>query len=97
MTNNSFCKKLKRTCSNLKTKCTSKLGLALGRFANAKKCKKALRSDANKKVGTFCKKKCGSCGKFNQNADKKSIICILFVVLHSTVVYLYTKNFRFIR
>merc|ERR1712062_331778 len=61
MTTNNFCKKLKRTCSNLKNKCTSKLGLALGRFTNATKCKRALGSNANKKVSSFCKKRCGLC------------------------------------
>jgi len=61
MTSNSNCKKLKKTCSNLKNKCSSKLGTAIGSSTTAKKCKSALGSNANKKVREFCKIRCSQC------------------------------------
>ena len=62
MSSNNKCKKLKQACWKLASKCSSKLGNALGSSNNAKSCKTALGSDANKKVNTFCKIKCNKCG-----------------------------------
>ena len=63
MKSNSNCKKLKMTCTKLKSKCSSKLGSALGNSSNGKKCKSALGSLANKRVKEFCKKTCTKCSK----------------------------------
>ena len=63
MSSNNKCKKLKQACWKLASKCSSKLGNALGSSNNAKSCKTALGNDANKKVNTFCKIKCNKCGK----------------------------------
>ena len=63
MTSDSNCKKLKKTCAKLKSKCSSKLGSAIGTSSTAKKCKNKLGSNANKKVRDFCKITCNQCGK----------------------------------
>lgn len=61
MTSNSNCKKLKKTCAKLKSKCSSKLGNALGSSNNAAKCKTALGSKKNTKVKVYCPLTCGTC------------------------------------
>ena len=65
MRSDNNCKALEKTCSNLKNKCTSKLGSALGssKLWRVRKCKTALGNDKDKKVQRFCKLACKKCGK----------------------------------
>ena len=63
MISNKYCKNLKMSCSNLKNKCTSNLGSALGSSNRAKQCKNALGSAKTKKVQSYCKLACKKCGK----------------------------------
>ena len=65
MISDNNCKALEKTCSNLKNKCTSKLGSALGSSQpwRVSKCKTALGNAQNKKVQSFCKIACKKCGK----------------------------------
>ena len=67
MTSNSNCKKLKKTCSKLKSKCKKTLKSALGSSSKAKKCIRALGGKADKKVNIFCEAKCKTCGKLYPN------------------------------
>jgi len=60
-TSNNKCKKLKKTCSNLKSKCDLKLKTALGNSDNARMCKTAIGLDGNSVVRQFCKISCGLC------------------------------------
>ena len=58
------CKKMRKTCSELKSECSKSLDFALGSSARARKCKKALKLAKNKKVRNYCKKTCNhQCGK----------------------------------
>jgi len=62
MKSNNNCKKLKKTCSNMKSSCSKTLGNALGSSNNAKKCKTALKSwQKNRKVNNLCKETCNKC------------------------------------
>ena len=61
MSKNGNCKKLKLECWKLKKKCNSKLGTVLGKSKSAKKCKKALKGNSNKKVDEFCNTTCKTC------------------------------------
>ena len=58
------CKRLNKTCSNLKYVCYLRLGSAIGISDYAYKCRYALGYRKNKKVEDFCKKSCHKCGKF---------------------------------
>ena len=62
-TSNSKCKKLKKTCTNLKSKCALKLKSVLGNSDNARTCKSAIGLEGNTVVRQFCKISCGLCGK----------------------------------
>ena len=58
------CKRLKLSCTKLKSKCNGKLGSSLGKSASAKKCRKKLSSaEKNTRVKSFCNKSCKECGK----------------------------------
>ena len=58
------CKRLKLSCSKLRSKCNSKLGSSLGKSASAKRClKKLSSSEKNQRVKSYCNKTCKECGK----------------------------------
>ena len=61
------CKRLKLSCSKLRSKCNSKLGSSLGfpkASASAKKCSKKLSSsERNRRVKSYCSKTCKECGR----------------------------------
>ena len=84
MSKNGNCKKLKLACSKLKKKCNSKLGAALGKSKSAKKCKKALKKNSNKKVDEFCTKTCKTCSKlivlyFQRNLTSYFFLKMFFI------------------
>ena len=60
------CKRLKLSCSKLRSKCNNKLGSSLGKSASAKKCSKKLSSsERNRRVKSYCSKTCKECGRYN--------------------------------
>ena len=65
MTTDSGCRKLNQDCSSLQTECSKRLSIAIGNSKNAKKCKKALKTDGQTLVESFCADTCNKCGKFN--------------------------------
>lgn len=65
------CKRLKLSCTKLKSKCNGKLGSNLGNSASARKCRKKLSSsERNTRVKSFCNKSCKECGKPSLNLSK---------------------------
>ena len=67
MTKNNDCKSLKLSCSKLKNKCNSKLGVVLDDSKSAKMCKKALKGKTQNRVNEYCQKTCRKCGKLSND------------------------------
>ena len=67
MSKNKGCKRLKLSCTKLKSKCNSKLGAALGNSNLGKICKNALKGNAQKRVNEYCQKTCRKCGKLSND------------------------------
>ena len=68
MTSDTNCKRLDKSCLNLKNECTRRIFRTLGRSGDAKLCKKALGRANNKKVRNYCKKTCNvQCGKISMS------------------------------
>ena len=82
MRKNKNCKKLKLNCEKLKDKCDETLGTALGNSKKAKKCRKALKNKAKRKVNDFCELTCKRCGKF-----KLFLVMLYIVVIYCNSTY----------
>ena len=96
MSKNPGCKRLKLSCTKLKSKCNSKLGAALGNSNLGKICKKALKGKAQKRVNEYCQKTCRKCGKLSNdyyvNTVKEFLIIFSFSILSIKKSILYNSG-----